>query len=267
MLRRALFIVGLLVASAAHAQDETLADIRQELTVLFVDIQRLKQELNTTGGASSVGSAQSVLERVDLIEAELSRLTALTERLQNRIEQVVADGTNRIGDLEFRLVELEGGDISKLGETTTLGGDTGAVPVVTNTDNTSGEMAVAEEVDFNDALQAYNDGDYQAATVKFTVFTDTYPVGPLTGEAHYYRGEALTALGDTANAARAYLESFSGSPSNPRASDALLQLGLSLSDLGQLNEACIALSQVPTRYPGTQAASDSVEAAANLGCG
>jgi hypothetical protein len=66
---------------------------------------------------------------VNSIEAELSRLTARTEELSNRIDRIVADGTNRIGDLEFRLVELEGGDVSRLGETSTLGG--GAAPAVT----------------------------------------------------------------------------------------------------------------------------------------
>ncbi len=32
------------------AQDQTLADIRQELSVLSVEVQRLKRELSTTGG-------------------------------------------------------------------------------------------------------------------------------------------------------------------------------------------------------------------------
>ena len=55
-----------------------------------------------------------MLERVQNIETELQRLTALSEELQFRVERVVQDGTNRVGDLEFRLVELEGGDISTL---------------------------------------------------------------------------------------------------------------------------------------------------------
>lgn len=256
------------LGAPAFAQEETLADIRQELSVLFVSIQRLKQELSTTGGTIAIAGGESVLERVDLIEGELERLTALTERLQNRIERIVEDGTNRIGDLEFRLVELEGGDISTLGETSTLGGDDGtqtpaiAVPV----EPQDPAMAVGEQVDFDQAMALFENADFQAAAVQFTVFTETYPVGPLTGEAHYFRGEALTALGDTANAARAYLESFSGSPDNLRAADALLQLGLSLADLGQNNEACIALQQVPVRYPNSTAAPDAEVAATNMNC-
>ncbi|MDF1729437.1 MAG: hypothetical protein P1U53_16975, partial [Sulfitobacter sp.] len=129
-LMRAAFLVGALfgtsvLVSPAFAQDQqTLADIRQELTVLHVDIQRLKRELSTTGGVnSSVAASSSVLDRVGAIEAGLQRLTAQTEQLEYRINRIVADGTNRIGDLEFRLVELEGGDIGALGETSTLGGE------------------------------------------------------------------------------------------------------------------------------------------------
>ena len=36
---------------------------------------------------------------------------------------IVSDGTNRVRDLEYRLVELEGGDVSKIDFATTLGGD------------------------------------------------------------------------------------------------------------------------------------------------
>ena len=118
-------LVLALTAPMAAAQDraQTLADIRQELSVLFVEIQRLRGELNTTGGVQGSGGAGTVLTRVDAIEAELRRLTSLTEDLQIRIDRVVTDGTNRIGDLEFRLCELEADcDIGSLGDTPSLGG-------------------------------------------------------------------------------------------------------------------------------------------------
>ena len=96
---------------STYAQDraQSLADIRQDLNILYVEIQRLKGELSTTQGPSVSVAAGSVLERVQNIETELQRLTALSEELQFRVERVVQDGTNRVGDLEFRLVELEGG--------------------------------------------------------------------------------------------------------------------------------------------------------------
>lgn len=262
----------ILAAPAAVAQDrdQTLADIRQELTVLFVEIQRLKRELSTTGSPPVPLAGTSALERIDAIESELQRLTASTERLLNRVDRIVADGTNRIGDLEFRLVELEGGDISQLGETTTLGGDADLPAVATPQPTTppgGAQMAVGEQTDFDTAKASLDAGDYALAAAQFSTFTQTYIGGPLTGEAHFWRGEALTAMGDNEAAARAYLDSFSGDPDGVMAPDALLRLGLSLQQLGQVNESCLMLGEVTTRFPTSAASLDAQAARANLGCG
>ena len=64
--------------AATAQQTDTLADIRQELSVLYVEIQRLKRELSTTGAPSVDVGGNSVLERVSAIEAELPRLTQQT---------------------------------------------------------------------------------------------------------------------------------------------------------------------------------------------
>ncbi len=251
----------------------TLADIRQELSVLYVQIQRLKRELSTTGGAPTQPVAGSILERVNLLEAELSRLTARIERLQNRIERIVADGTRRIGDLEFRLVELEGGDVSKLGETTTLGGiepgdemPQNPAPPAPESGDDGPELAVGERDDFERAKAALEAGDALKASQLLASFNETYPGSPLANEADFLRGEALEKLGDTANAARAYLSSFSGAPRSPRAPEALFRLGLMLGKLGQTNEACIALGEVPARFPDADVVADAARARQDLGC-
>lgn len=260
----------LIVTAPSYAQDQTLADIRQEMTVLYVEVQRLKRELSTTGGVNTNIVGGSALERIDGIERELQRLTAKTEELEFRINRVVEDGTNRIGDLEFRLVELEGGDVGQLGETTTLGGDistqsTATVPQPSGTG--SAEFAVGEKIDFDLAKAALDQGSFQVAVNLFEVFTQTYTSGPLTGQAHYHRGEALSGLGLTTEAARAFLESYSGSPESPVAPDALYRLGASLGELGQINEACVTLGQVGILYPGAVAIGPAQSAMQSLECG
>jgi len=249
---------------AAQAQDpQTLADVRQELTVLNVEVQKLRRELSTTGGASVAVTGGSVLERVNAMESELQRLTSKTEELENRINRVVTDGTNRIGDLEFRLVELEGGDVGSLGQTSTLGGGempatmAPATPVPapadplanTSTPTNTAELAVGEKTDFERAKAALADGDFRSAADQFATFNQTYPGGPLGPEADLRRGDALDGLGDTREAARAYLASFSADPAGPVAAEALYQLGSSLGALGQTQEACVTLGEVASRFP------------------
>jgi tol-pal system protein YbgF len=268
-----LLAILMLVPGLAFAQDreQTLADIRAELAGLAAEFNALKAELVSSGAASTGAAGGDALQRMDTIEAELSRLTARTEAVELKLNRVVADGTNRLGDLEFRLCEAtEGCDPMTLGETSVLGGDAGAAaepaPVVTDPGTAGAELAVGEQADFDRAKEVLATGDFRGAETLLTTFTQSYPGGPLTQEAHYLRGEALTSLGETSNAARAYLEAFSGNPEGPFAPDALLRLGEALGVLGQTPEACVTLAEVGTRYPGSIAATQSGVAMQGLGC-
>ena len=272
-----LALVALVVIGSGQvvAQDQqTLADIRQELTVLNVEVQRLKRELSTTGSPGVSVTGTSVLERVTAIEAALRQLTARTEQMSNRIERVVADGTNRIGDLEFRLVELEGGDVSALGDTSTLGGDVANVtPPASGGGAGNGnegvlaeELAVGEQADFQAASKFLEDGDYQKAAELFAGFEQSYPGSPLAPQVNLGRGKAFEGMGDTREAARAYLASFTANPTGAVAPDALFELGAALGRLGQRDQACVTLGEVGVRFPAADAASNARQEMATLGC-
>ncbi|MGH1444585.1 MAG: tol-pal system protein YbgF [Cognatishimia sp.] len=268
---RAFALVVMLMGSVSPVavsaqQSETLADIRQQMSVLYVEVQRLKRELSTTGAPQGNVSGGSVLARMDAIELELQRLTGKTEELEFRIDRVVADGTNRIGDLEFRLVELEGGDVSQLGETSTLGGELEKVAVPVEPETPSTELAVGEEADFNRAFASLESQDFGMAADQFATFSQTYPGSPLEAEAHLRRGEALEGAGITADAARAYLESYSGHPQSRVAPEALFRLGATLGKLGQVNEACVTLGEVEARHPGDAFVADAQAEMQRLGC-
>ena len=271
----AVSLMGGLSGAPATAQEEaraqTLADIRQELSVLFVEIQNLRRELATTGAPQTFQPGASVLSRVDAIETELQRLTAKTEELEFLITRIITDGTNRIGDLEFRLVELEGGDLSQLGETPRLGGEdpdapSGGLGLGGSLPSTGPELAVGEQARFDAARAALNDGDAQRALDLFSDYTTDYPGGALIGQAHFYRGEALTELAQNAPAARAYLDSFSADPASEVAPRALYNLGLRLADLNQVSEACVTLGEVQVRFPDTDVSFDAGAERRALGC-
>lgn len=261
---------GLALPQASFAQEDTLADIRQELTVLYVEIQRLKRELSTTGAAPVTPGGRDTLDRIDTIEAGLRRLTGRTEELEFRIDRIVRDGTNRIGDLEFRLCELETScDIATLGDTPSLGG--GALvttPPVTPPANTGSdpELAVGEAADFQAAKQAFEAREYASAVARIDAFLNTYSGSPLAPEALFLKGSALESQGDLGNAARAYLAAFNAAPDGSIAPAALLALGLALDGLGQKPEACTLLGEVTKRFPGgPEDAAAQTEAAAR-GC-
>jgi tol-pal system protein YbgF len=192
--------------------------------------------------------------------------------LQIRVDSVVRDGTNRVGDLEFRLCELEADcDIGSLGETPNLGGvePTGAAPAISVSPTDSGtgpQLAVAEQDDFDRARAAFEAGDYAGASAALMAFTQTYPGGPLSAQAHFLRGEAEARQNAWSAAARAYLDSFTSAPDGEFAPAALTALGRSLGRLGQIEEACVTLQEVGVRYPGDPSVAAAEAERFNLGC-
>ena len=239
--------------------------------MLNVEVQKLKRELSTTGPASGVAGS-SLPDRVDALEAALQELTAKTEALQHRVEEVVADGTNRIGDLEFRLVELEGGDVSQLGQTSTLGGGGGTstpTPVQPTKPDSGGAdvaLAVGERADFDAAVAAADGGDNQKAAVLLGQFNENYPGSPLAVDAYLRRGNALEAAGDTREGARSYLAAFTTDQQGPQAAEALTRLGASLGKLGQVQQACLTLGEVRVRFPDAAAVTRAEAERARLNC-
>ncbi|CUH78191.1 tetratricopeptide repeat protein [Tropicibacter naphthalenivorans] len=267
---RVLALVLCVLAGQAPAQD-TLADMKQDLAVLTVELQKLKRELSTTG-ASGVAVGGSQLDRINAIEGQLAYITSKTEQLEFRIGQVAQDGANRLGDLEFRICELEDGcDIGALGASLPLGGEIApdaAQPVAPATDSLpyDGELAVSEEADFRSAEKALADGDGEHAALLFAQFRETYPMGPLEAAALVGEGKALALTGDTREAARRYLNAYSGFPESQIAPEALWRLGVSLGELGSVPEACVTLSEVAGRYPQSGFVAQAQDSRAALGC-
>lgn len=270
MLRVLPLVLGLtLTPVASVAQDETLADIRQQLSILYVDITRLKRELSTTGTASTGTTGNTPLDRLNAIESELQRLTSKTEELEFRLNRITVDGTNRIGDLEFRLCELETAcDIALLGDTPSLGGvDNGAgVPTAAPAPTNGPALAVGEQSDFSRAQEALAAGDFRSAADLLATFAASYPGSPLSAQAEIARGKALDGLGQPVEAARAYLEAFSGNPQGSDAPEALFLLGKALGAVGQREDACITLGEVGARFPGSPNVALAQGAMADLGC-
>ena len=260
-----------LIALPVPAQDraQTLADIKAELGQLSAQFDSLKSELISTGAATSGAAGGDALQRLDAIEAALARLTAQTEAVEQKVNRVTSEGSNRLGDLEFRVCELEEGcDVTKIGQAP-LGGETTApvvAPVPAPAETGGAELAVNEKADFDRAKEVLGQGDFRAAADQFATFAQSYPGSPLMAEAQVLRGDALTNLGEVSKAARAYLDAFSGQPDGPQAAGALLKLGRSLGTLGQTPEACMTLAEVGNRFPGSAQAGEAVTAAQGFGC-
>jgi tol-pal system protein YbgF len=250
----------------------SLAEIRQQLVILSAEIEGLRRELSTSTGAAVPAAPDTVLTRIDAIEAELRQLTAASERLAFRIDQVVSDGTRRIADIELRMQDLAGGDLSRLPDVPPLGGAEAGGPApgparpLATFGGEAPQLAQGERAAFDRARAALDAGEFARAAEGFAEFSQTYIGGPLAVEAQYLRGEALAGLGRTGDAARAYLDAYTRAPDGPMAPDALLRLGESLAVLDRRREACVVLGELRDRFPAARAAGQAAEALSRHDC-
>lgn len=231
-------ILAVALAGPVLGQEMTLDDIRGDISVLSQQLEDLRSELNSTGSTElNVRDAASALVRIDEVSADLRAALGRVEALEIKVQQVIEDGTRRIGDIEFRLSELEGGDPALNPPTTPLGGV-----------ESQSEVINPERQAFNDAKKALEAGDSVAAASQLAAFLGNFPDGPLTSEARFLQGEALAMQGDYQNAARSYLSGFSGAPDGAFAPRSLYGLSVSLFQLGQGEQACLTLAEIQIRY-------------------
>ena len=97
---------------------------------------------------------------------------------------------------------------------------------------------------------------YADAERALSTFVDEYPDHPLAGNASYWLGETYYVRKDYNNAAQTFAETFKKFPQSGKAPDSLLKLGMSLAALGQTADACKAFHELTARYPK---ASDAVK--------
>ena len=234
--------------------DAQLADIRARLGVAP----------STGGGAPATGAGSDAILRLNRLEAEIRMLTGKIEQMEFEQRSIAEDATRRFGDIEFRLTELEGGDISILAPVQPLGGGgTGSVVAA------GPEVSISERGDLDRAIEDVKQGRFDLGEDRLRGFLTAYPGGPLEGEALYWLGESQFVRGAFQNAARSYLNGYNADRGSAIASKNLYRLGVTLGRLGQLNEACLTLREVRNQFPTGPAdilnAADAESSALNCG--
>jgi tol-pal system protein YbgF len=245
-------VAVLALAGPASAQIWTGAgsadDLRYRLSVIDAELVDIRARLGdapaaTRGGGGTTGADPGLMLRLDRMQAEIRQLTGKIEQMAFGQRSVAEDAARRFGDIEFRLTELEGGDVSVLAPVLPLGG--GAGPVVA----AGPEVSISERGDLDRAIEDIQKGRFDQGEDRLRGFITTYPGSPLAGEALYWLGESQFVRGAFQNAALSYLNGFNTDPASASAPKNLYRLGVTLGRLGQLNEACLTLREVRKKFP------------------
>lgn len=96
-------------------------------------------------------------------------------------------------------------------------------------------------------------GKYDQASDALRQFLEQHGGDKLASNARYWLGETYYVRGSFVEAAETFLEGYQADPKGPKAPDALLKLGMSLSSLDKKQEACAAFQKLRADYPDAPA--------------
>ena len=266
-----------LLAGFASAQSVDYYELRQ----LEKRVEKSEAELQRLSNAVSGGD---FLTRLEQVKSEIARVTGELEQLEFRMRQHEQQSKQKLEDLEYRIIELEGGDPSILFQSNEpaqpqqqgsltdpeqpSGGTLGTLTTNATGQTVAAPAGSAEQAAFDAGVLAAQAGRQGEAKSLLEGFVTRYPDSPLAGEAYHWLGESYLAGGDYQSAASRFLDAATLYPSNAKAPDSLVRLGITLSLLGQTQVACSTLAEVRQRYPGAATAIQQADREAQrAGCG
>lgn len=249
------------------------------------------------GDASSRMLLADIEVRLGRIDTQMRTLTGTVEELAHRQLMLENKFENFRGDIEFRFRELAGGvgpDGGALAGTSPSAGRAAGGLVVTRTPGEAQALLESQrrsgtevtalnntasapppvlppgsaEDRYKFAFALLRKGDYSGAEAAFHAFLDSHADHRLAGNAQYWLGETYYVRKEYPRAAEAFLAGFQNYGKGAKGADSLVKLGLTLSNMGQNDDACAAFYEIEVSYPGAsetitkRAASEK----ARLGC-
>ena len=219
--------------------------------------------------------------RLSALERQLRELTGRVEEQGFQARQMETELTRFREDVEFRLAQLERGDSQPSlqpsapalqGDAAVGGPNNVALPRPSppapaqsapapappqqpqpqpqaQSEPQPQPAATTPQALFEDAFSALRRGDYADAQAGFQDFLRQYPQDPLASNAQYWLGRSFFVRRDYGRAAGAFLTSYQDYPDGEKAADSLLDLGVTLIELDQKEDACAAFDQFQQSFP------------------
>jgi tol-pal system protein YbgF len=218
--------------------------------------------------SDNAGLAAAVDERMSSLEGGMRQLNNRMDEQDYAIGQLKQELALLKNDLEIRLRDLNA--LPSLPSASPLtaneparapaeeesGDDTrvsGPVPAGAVQDLPTDNAAAL----YDAAFQALREQKYERAEGGFKAFMQRFPENELAGNAQYWLGETFYVRGNYDEAAKVFAQAFQKYPKSTKAPDNLLKLGLSLSQTGKKQEACVTLQQMNKRFHRRQPSSSS----------
>lgn len=226
------------------------------LEARLVRIERLLDNQTLVDLATRLESLQ---REVQEMLGQLEEQTHMLEGLKKRQRDIYLDIDQRIKKLEdakSASAPAMGAFVPAPGVPSASMTPAPAAPASASAVSPSGAAGSREErIAYERAFNFLKDGRYDLAVAAFKTFVKTYPRGAYSDNAQYWLGEAnyvqrnfKVALGEFEKVANNF-------PDSPKRADALLKMGYTYQELGDIDRARMALNNVVMNYPNSTAAS------------
>lgn len=282
------FMVTVTMPETVSAQSvETRIDrVEKQLRAVQREVFRSGGVPDSDGSIPSGGQLAGIEVRIQQLESQIRALNGQIEEMRFQMEESDRRMEKFQEDAEFRFGELEQGrsgrrerdeqsgdaedtesDVRDDGEdeSDVLEND-GGNDVSGDTEGSDGagnsgggnlpEGSVMEQ--YNHAFRLLAQGDYEGGERAFREFLSRHGDDDLAGDAQYWLAQSFFVRGNNERAAREFLTGFQDYPNSQKAPAYLLKIGLSLTRIGQKQDACAVLDELAARHP------DSPEARQNL---
>jgi len=113
------------------------------------------------------------------------------------------------------------------------------------------KVSIAEQYKY--ATNIMKSGDFEKAEIAFKEFVDTHSKHELAGSAQFWYAETFYIRQLYDDAAAAFLEGYQKYPNSPKAPENLLKLGVTLAELGEIEQGCKMIVNLKKAYPKTDA--------------
>lgn len=200
-----------------------------------------------------------LLRQVNMLKEEVTSLRSQVEELNHSLDQLKGTSRSQFLDIDQRLEELEGSGAAPRDPAARASPDAPVTPVAERRPSVHADpgtlAAGADEREaYDGAFDALKNGDYAESARLFHSFLGHHPEGVYAPNALYWLGESYYVTQNYKLAVDQFNALLDRYPTHDKAPGALLKVGLAQQGLGDEDAAERTLTEVTTRYAGSDAA-------------
>ena len=225
----------------------------QEMTSKFEEnnykIQQLSDRLNRVSNDNQIRLQQ--LENNKVVSDKVNPSKEVT--IEKKTPPIKKNETNILNSEEVIVEEEISSDKEKINQEKIVESENIKLKEKVNKPKTKvlPKVSIAEQYKY--AMNIMKSGDFEKAEIAFKEFVDTHSKHELAGSAQFWYAETFYIRQLYDDAAVAFLEGYQKYPNSPKAPENLLKLGVTLAELGEIDQGCKMIMNLKKAYPKTDA--------------